>query len=144
MSKYSERAKANYEAKLPIYLFHCCINDNLPTYEEFISFKLDDNIIKKYATEYCQAERTETIDEKSIDCIYEYIKKHKETKEFQYDSTKYLKNFHNILSEDIFSKIISANKCSYCGITLRQINQLSIDGKLYNKSADTRGLYFRS
>lgn len=139
MSKYSERAKANYKAKLPIYLFHCCVNDNIPKYEQFISFKLDDNIIEKYATHYLQAEKGETIEKKSRNSIYEYIKKNKEINEFKYDGGKYLKDFKNVLSEESFNKIISKDECAYCGISLRQINKLGNDGKLYNKRADTRG-----
>jgi len=75
MTKYRARVEANYKAKLPIYLFYCCIYKTEPTYDNFIKYELGDKIIKKYATDYCQAERTELINNIPINKIYEFIKK---------------------------------------------------------------------
>jgi len=139
MTTYSARAKANYEAKLPIYLFYCCINKNTPTYDNFIKYQLDDTIIKKYATKYMQAEKEDEIDGVFRDEIYDCIKEWKKNDNFKYSHVKYINHFQEVLSRNAFEELKSQQKCSYCGISEIQINELGEKGKLYNKRSDTRG-----
>jgi len=61
MATYSDKAKDNFNAKLPIYLFSCCIKDKEPTYNGFLEFELSEEIIHQYASIYLQAERNEKI-----------------------------------------------------------------------------------
>ena len=140
--KYKARAEANYKAKLPIYLFHCCMKQKTPVYDEFIKYKLDDAIIEKYATEYMQAMKGEEIGGVLRDEIYSFIKENKGNKEndiFKYNHKEYIIHFHEVLSENDFEQLISKEECSYCGISLKQIDSLGYEGKLYNKRAYTRG-----
>jgi len=139
VTKYNARAEANYKAKLPIYLFYCCISEKDPNYSDFIEYSLNEDIIKKYASEYLQAERTELIEKIPIDTIYNFIKKWRGDNLFKYQSKKYIEVFEDILSPKDFNSLISKKECSYCGISLRQIEKLGREGKLQNKRADTRG-----
>jgi len=137
--KYKARAEANYKAKLPIYLFHCCIKQKTPVYDEFIKYKLDDTIIEKYATEYMQAREEEEIGGVLRDEIYYFIKENKENDSFKYNNKEYIIHFQEVLSINDFEQLISKEECSYCGISLKQIENLGYEGKLYNKRAYTRG-----
>lgn len=137
--KYEQRAQANYKAKLPIYLFQCCIDKKEPKYEDFLVFVLNKEIIKEYACNYLQAYRTELVQDIPVNQIYEFIKKHKSSKDFQYSKERYLGHFEKVLTYDSFEKLTSEKKCTYCGISLEQIEKLGIEKKLCNKRADTRG-----
>lgn len=139
MTTHADRAKANFDAKLPIYLFDCYMREKEVSYKYFIAFELNEVIIKRYACHYLQAERHESIEEKPVDDIYNYIKKHKNDQEFKYDRNKYVEHFKNILTVDEFNNLISNKKCSYCGISKEQIDTLGRSENLYNKRADTRG-----
>jgi len=140
MASYESKAKDNYNAMLPLYLFDFYLfNNGNPSYVDFIKFKSTNVLINLYATQYFQAKRNELLKGKKIDDIYNFIKKHKNSKEFEYKKEKYLKEFEKILTKDEFNKLLKIEKCSYCGINIKEIYFLGENGKLHNKRADTRG-----
>jgi len=142
MASYEDKAKDNFNAMLPIYLFDFYLYKDgkedvgNPSYEGFIKFKIEGDLIKLYATEYFQAERTESLKNKKINDIYNFIEKHKN---IEYKKEKYLKEFEQILTRDKFKELLNTKECSYCGITIKDIHSLGVDGKLHNKRAETRG-----
>ena len=120
-------------------MFNCCIEDIKPVYSEFIKFKLTENIINEYASNYLQAETYEKIKEKKINVIYNFIQEKKQMAEFQYNANRYKEAFSEILNKDDFDQLIWEHKCSYCGISKEQIREFGEAGKLRNKRSDTRG-----
>ena len=52
---------------------------------------------------------------------------------------EYEKEFQIIFPEEEFNKMLDKTTCSYCGISLAQIEELGKNGKLNNKRSDTRG-----
>ena len=149
MASYEDKAKDNFNAMLPLYLFNFYLYKDgkedvgKPSYEGFIKFEITDKLItdeliEVYATQYFQADRTELLKGKKIDDIYNFIKKYKQSKELEYKK-QYLKEFGKILTRDEFKKLLDSKKCSYCGINIQEIYSLGDKGKLQNKRADTRG-----
>jgi 5-methylcytosine-specific restriction endonuclease McrA len=143
MASYEDKAKDNFKAMLPLYLFSFYLDndeysDRYPSYESFMKFKVTNELISLYTTQYFQAERTELLKGKKIDDIYNFIKKYKQSKELEYKK-QYLKEFGKILTRDEFKKLLDSKKCSYCGINIQEIYSLGEKGKLQNKRADTRG-----
>jgi len=136
---YARKAKDNYNAKLPIYLFTYYIKEKEPSFNDFVNFIIDEKIAKKYACEYFQLELDKLINGKKINDIANYINYKMKENEFVYDGQKYIKHFEKILSRADFNELISIKKCSYCGISKEQISFLGGEKMLYNKRSDTRG-----
>jgi len=90
----------------------------------------------------------EKVGDKFIGC---YVKKY-EAKVQKLKNLK-LKDYEkeNILNKNTFDKLLLNASCEYCGITIKEINKLSEEGKLYTKRArgysmeidqkDPNGLY---
>lgn len=90
----------------------------------------------KYKSFFYHASVYEKINEISIDDIYKKMNKElesiKKEEKFKYDDYK---NQSTVLSFAKLKKLIMSAKCSYCGITIKQINILSTMKQLNTKRA---------
>jgi len=130
--------------------------------KEFEEFEINKPIINAYAANYYQKYYDEKIkykdyNELTVDDIWHSMN-FEQNNLFQLTEYRHRRNinekyvkFYNKLEEtyiDIFKGLFPKEKfdemiknkvCSYCGISVDDINSLGNDGKLYNKRSETRG-----
>jgi hypothetical protein len=158
--KYNEKIEDSFKTKIKIFLFDQANDKKIIEYLEvtsteditstFTTFKLKNNIVNKYSTEYYQFSRKENslyekIDNNLLTVDNNYILANKYLKK---NLNKYSKIYDILLNEyrkeepinrEDFNSLITNTSCSYCGITLDQIEELGANGELHNKRSETRG-----
>jgi len=138
-SKYKQKAVESFDTKFEIFLFDLLSNHmkfNKETAKLFSSFEIKEKHIEKYTSawqiKYNSDEYLGWV--KQID---EEIKRiHEEEKDLISSLKKeYIKeeNFSKLFKYEDFANLYNNEKCFYCGITEKMINQLIEKKKLYKK-----------
>lgn len=134
--KYQSKAKESFRTKKNLYLFTLVINRSELEKEEFLEFNLSDEVVEKYTAEYWQQQGFKSINGILIDDIYDRIK----VLELEYAEQlkelekQYVDEYSRIFPEKDFEKLLKEGNCSYCNITIEQIEQLADKKKLFKKS----------
>ena len=169
MNKYNDKRNDSFKTRYRLFLFEMAFEGETPKklvkkkdiIDVFANFKINDTIIKAYASSYYQKKYDEVVEynnsKLTVDAIWHCMDFEKSNL-FQLTEYRHRKNigeeyveFYNELKEsykDIFgtlfpiaafNKMIKNKKCSYCGISVDDIKSLGEQGKLYNKRSETRG-----
>ena len=160
MATYSSKKEDSFFTKLQIFLFTKAFDGHIDNYiqknrqqdikQEFIEFKLDNEIAELYCSQYYQFETDIEIilnDKKSkIKKIIEnlsirdsYLLSRTNLKKFLGELYDSLLNDYDFMDKQDFDNIVNNNSCSYCGISKEKISQLGDRAKLRNKRSETRG-----
>ena len=127
--KYKSKAEESFETRRNLFLFDLIVRnkklDNI-TIGDFANFKITDEQIKIYATQYFQWERNKWLPFVNLTPDDIYYKLHNWiNKKTQNDAFRkyYIEDLfrHSVFPMDqfstLFDKHITAQKCFYCGIT---------------------------
>ncbi|MGM0530563.1 MAG: hypothetical protein ACQER7_04365 [Bacteroidota bacterium] len=139
-AKYKKKAEASFKTKLNLFLFQCALNEKTSFKDsEFEEFQINEELVKKYTTQYWQWELHEEIENKKIEDLIKSIDKLKEVNKETIKKLKlqYIKSFDRVFSKEDFEKLLDEKECHYCKITEDRIENLCDKGKLFKKS--TRG-----
>jgi len=145
ISKYNSKAKDSFNTKLKMFLYS---NARIPNYSEHIdfnefeSFKIDDDLVKEYTTIYWQLERNKkVIDINSnelniVDDIYKKLVEweQKYIKEIKILEQKYVTNFEKTFPLIEFERLLKEKKCAYCDISIDEVKQLAEKQQLFKKN----------
>jgi len=138
--KYLAKANDSFKTKLNLYLFSKAFHDIWQTLnlEDFIHFKIDDDLVKEYATIYWQYETDYPITpELAIDKMQKQIaqkqielKKEIEKMRLEYINVSFKKKFSLV----DYESLLKTETCAYCGITIHQVTELANNQKLFKKN----------
>lgn len=137
MSKYTEKAKDSFKTKLELYLFSMVLKDVQPCLDSFKDFKIEDDMVHKFANIYWQELPDIEIDCKKISFIEKELAQLKDNsktliKEFE---KYYVENeFPKLFPITEFNKMLKSEECFYCGITKIQIEELGGEHLLSKKT----------
>lgn len=135
--KYHCKAKDSFKTKKNLFLFQVVLNRRLEfTKDDFDKFKVEENLVKLYTTEYWQKMPDERIDGIEISEIYKRLQALEKSSseilmELEY---LYVQSFSKIMTEKDFEKLLSNESCHYCGITKEIIEKLCDKQKLFKKN----------
>lgn len=135
--KYQTKAKDSFKTKINLFLFQAAITKQLNfTKNDFEKFKITDELVKCYTSEYWQQELDYSIYGLKIPEIENAIKLlEKESIEILKELEKeYINTFSRIFPESDFDKLLSKNECHYCKITIEEIEKLGDNKLLYKKN----------
>lgn len=134
---YKSKAKESFKTKMNLFIFSLAINQEESfLIDEFNSFEIREPIINKYVAEYWQMEEVKKINGLNYKEIYQKINQIKDNFKNQIIEceSEYLNNFENVYPREKFDQLIVIEECSYCGITLNEIENLGSNLKLYKKN----------
>ena len=164
--KYKTKMEDSFKTKVQLFLFDKAfswdnldesgcndyyIMSNIETIKkDFKNFEVTNEVANLYSSKYYQLELNSDKSkikhkdkELSIMIIEQrqyFVQKSKEFTEILDALEKeYENDFKEKFSETDFNKMLDKTTCSYCGISLAQIEELGKNGKLNNKRSDTRG-----
>lgn len=140
LKKYKAKAKDSFNTKWKLFLFNHVINkytSNKLTFDEFVKFEIDENIVQIYSAEYWQREREDSINELKIDKIFNTLKN------LDIESVKlknecfvhYEKHFEEkIFQINDFLTLLKEEKCHYCNLTIEKVKLLANKKQLFKKN----------
>ena len=137
LHKYYAKARDSFKTKVNLFLFSIVIEKrDTFTIEDFVNFKISDEIVNLYSAEYWQLPRNSRINGLLIDDIYNKLKALRaENKErLKQLEDYYVKSFKNIFPEEEFELLLSAKRCHYCDISIEDLTKLSEKKRLYSKN----------
>lgn len=164
--KYKTKMEDSFKTKVQLFLFDKAFSwDNLDEKEykdyyiesnietikkDFNDFKISNEVANLYSSRYYQLElnsdeskikhKGKELNIMVIEQRQYFVQKSKEFTEILDALEKeYENDFKGKFSETDFNKMLKKTTCSYCGISLDQIEELGKNGKLNNKRSDTRG-----
>jgi len=137
IQKYKNKAKASFKTKKNLFVFYLAINKELKISDlSFDEFKITDNLVKLYTSEYWQQELDYTINGLKISEIEKRINiiENENIELFTQLEKEYIASFSNIFPESDFDKLLLINECHYCKITVDEIEQLGNRKLLFKKN----------
>ena len=167
--KYKTKMEDSFKTKVQLFLFDKAFSwDNLDEKEykdyyiesnietikkDFNDFKISNEVANLYSSRYYQLElnsdeskikhKGKELNIMVIEQRQYFVQKSKEFSKILEELEKeYEKEFQINFPEEEFNKMLdktTCSYCSYCGISLAQIEELGKNGKLNNKRSDTRG-----
>ncbi|WP_107945759.1 hypothetical protein [Campylobacter concisus] len=164
--KYKTKMEDSFKTKVQLFLFDKAfswdnldesgcndyyIMSNIETIKkDFKNFKVTNEVANLYSSKYYQFElnsdkskikhKGKELNIMIIEQRQYFVQKSKEFTEILDALEKeYENDFEEKFSETDFNKMLDKTTCSYCGISLAQIEELGKNGKLNNKRSDTRG-----
>ena len=164
--KYKTKMEGSFKTKVQLFLFDKAFSwDNLDEKEykdyyiesnietikkDFNDFKISNEVANLYSSRYYQLElnsdeskikhKGKELNIMVIEQRQYFVQKSKESSKILEELEKeYEKEFQINFPEEEFNKMLDKTTCSYCGISLAQIEELGKNGKLNNKRSDTRG-----
>ena len=164
--KYKTKMEDSFKTKVQLFLFDKAfswdnsdekgykdyyIESNIETIKkEFKDFKITNEVANLYSSRYYQLElnsdeskikyKGKELNIMVVEQRQYFVQKSKEFTEILDALEKeYEDDFKEKFSEKEFDEMLAKTTCSYCGISLVQIEELSKRGKLNNKRSDTRG-----
>lgn len=164
--KYKTKMEDSFKTKVQLFLFDKAFSwDNLDEKEykdyyiesnietikkDFNDFKISNEVANLYSSRYYQLElnsdeskikhKGKELNIMVIEQRQYFVQKSKEFSKILEELEKeYEKEFQINFPEEEFNKMLDKTTCSYCGISLAQIEELGKNGKLNNKRSDTRG-----
>lgn len=138
-SLFRRKAKESFKTKLNLFIFNFVINkksdfDN----DSFDQYKINQEDIDLYTTQYYQMESPHTIQGVSVEDIYKKMVSFKTEKFEQIKKLEksYEESFKELFTLDAFKKLLEPEnkRCYYCDITVDIINELANKHKLYKKN----------
>lgn len=137
--KYEKKCGESFQTKLNVYLFYKCIKSDIQTanIDDFMSFKITDEIVDKYAAVYFQEEYDYKIDGGiSVNDVWKEMEgwKRRNEADLAIMEEAYRKAFSSILPFNFFQELVGRKECEYCRITLAGINALLTQRKIFKKS----------
>lgn len=158
MASYNDKLIDSLATKIQLFLFWKSFEkktidiEDIKTYEDFYSkFEITNDLANLYSNTYYQTKLKEKKEilcngkKACVDDICKNIPSKTRIKELLRNELKplkdkYIDRFKNIFPIDSFKNMRDDTTiCSYCGISLAQIEELGKRGKLNNKRSDTRG-----
>ena len=167
MISYESKILDSFHTKLQIFLFYKAFEGSVGTYlknnnidiieKQFENFKLTDSIASVYSSQYYQKTSGEFVSlpkefggknlkvediERNLTIENRYMISKSNMKDLLgtiYDELYKMYHGNPPIDEEDFKKLISSEKCFYCGISKKDINELGDKGMLNNKRSDTRG-----
>lgn len=164
--KYKTKMEDSFKTKVQLFLFDKAfswdnsdekgykdyyIENNIETIKkDFKDFKISNEVANLYSSIYYQLElnsdeskikhKGKELNIMVIEQRQYFVQKSKDFPKILEELEKeYEKEFQIIFPEEEFNKMLNETTCSYCGISLAQIEELGKNGKLNNKRSDTRG-----
>jgi len=147
-SYYLQKAKSSFKARFDLLLYYHITNGNSGTIstDELDKFEIDNHLdlLKEYIQVYWQQEENKSFEIRGrvIEDIYKDMKDWKENNKKNIDSLlkHYIENtFRKVFPRKDFDQLLEPEqKCEYCHITRKQIDDLIDKRKLYKKHI-TRG-----
>lgn len=163
---YNSKMEDSLITKIQLFLFNKAFEQNFKINNYFIEkniedikkdfneFKITNNLANLYSSKYFQLEEDSEITyNNKTKRIMEIVSKLMLNKQYMLSKTNlkehrdifealkevYREEFNKIFPKDEFDNLLKKNECSYCGITIKAIEELGKKGKLNNKRSDTRG-----
>lgn len=139
-AKYAIKAKDSFKTKKNLFVFSLAVGANHTfTYDEFNDFKITDDLVKQYTSEYWQEYEDHIISNWTIKEIAEKIKRIEANniELLKLCEVNYVENFDDIFPKNQFVHLIRKERekgCYYCHITEGEIEKLGIKQKLNKKS----------
>ena len=130
----------SFRTFLTMYLFHLVVEGKEYSSEEFpANFRINDDLVVKYTTEYWQTDRNQTLPGTNlkVDSIYHTMNdlRKKHAGEIIQAKKEY---GETVLNErfpiDAYETVLSQNECDYCGITEKEIQELASKHQLFKKN----------
>lgn len=126
---YQSKAKDSFQTKIRLFVYYRVSRD-IPEFElgDFVSFSISPDLVREYTTVYWQEHVDFKIRKKTIKEI------EKQIDEIETDRKTLIKDceehyvkqrFPEIFPKSDFDTLMKAEACYYCGITLKEINQLA-------------------
>ena len=164
--KYKTKMEDSFKTKVQLFLFdkafswdnsdkNGCndyyIMSNIETIKkDFKGFEVTNEVANLYSSKYYQLDlnsneskikhKGKELNIMLIEQRQYFVQKSKEFTEILDALEKeYEDDFKGKFSETDFNKMLEKTTCSYCGISLAQIEELGKSGKLNNKRSDARG-----
>jgi len=142
-SKFKAKASDSFNTKWKLFLFDYVVykkdSEDL-SLSSFRVFRISNNLINLYTTEYWQKDKEDFINEDlkiKVDVIYKTLKILNESqKELNKDCrTDYINNYEELIfNKEDFKKLLSQESCGYCGMTREKVDQLFEKKMLYKKN----------
>ena len=157
MASYNDKLIDSLATRIQLFLFWKSFDkeviktEDIANYiDEIEQFEITNDLANLYSNTYYQTKLKEkraiSFNYKNayVDNICKNIPSKTKIKELLRNELKPLKDkykekFKNIFPLEEFEKMTKDETCSYCGISLAQIEELGKNGKLNNKRSDTRG-----
>lgn len=164
--KYKTKMEDSFKTKVQLFLFDKAFSwdnpdekgcneyyseSNIETIKkDFKDFKISNEVANLYSSRYYQLElnsdeskikhKGKELNIMVIEQRQYFVQKSKDFPKILEELEKeYEKEFQIIFPEEEFDEMLAKTTCSYCGISLAQIEELGKRGKLNNKRSDTRG-----
>ena len=164
--KYKTKMEDSFKTKVQLFLFDKAfawdnsdekgckdyyIKSNIEIIKkDFKNFKITNEVANLYSSKYYQLElnsdeskikhKGKELNIMVIEQRQYFVQKSKEFPEILEELEKeYETDFRGQFTKEDFDEMLAKTTCSYCGISLTQIEELGKEGKLNNKRSDTRG-----
>ena len=165
-NKYKTKMEDSFKTKVQLFLFDKAfswdnsdekgckdyyIKSNIEIIKkDFKNFKITNEVANLYSSKYYQLElnsdeskikhKGKELNIMVIEQRQYLVQKSKEFSEILEELEKeYEIDFRGKFTKEDFDEMLAKTTCSYCGISLTQIEELGKNGKLNNKRSDTRG-----
>lgn len=136
-SRYLAKAKDSFKTKLSLFLFDHIIKGRLAFDKDYFkNFQITNDLVLLYTTIYWQQKRDFQIEGKAIDHIYHEMKQlRKEHSELiaELEHEYVHGSFSSIFPFPLFKELVSKSQCHYCGISLKEVDQLADKKLLFKK-----------
>ncbi|WP_148799328.1 hypothetical protein [Campylobacter concisus] len=164
--KYKTKMEDSFKTKVQLFLFDKAFSwdnsdekgckeyyseSNIETIKkDFSDFEITNEVANLYSSRYYQLELNSDENKikhkgKELNIIVieqrqYFVQKSKDFLKILEELEKeYEEGFRKKFTEEEFDEMLAKTTCSYCGISLAQIEELGKRGKLNNKRSDTRG-----
>ena len=153
-SKFKSKARESFGTKLNLYLLHKHLREDPGniSMEDFKKFRITEELVNVYTTKYWNWYTDKPFNAipskinykvKTKETINELYKKMKDWREDNSDLIKeirddYIRDFESIFPLKDFENMLKTEKCHYCGITIKMVNDLVDKEQIFKKKL-TRG-----
>jgi hypothetical protein len=145
---YRTKSNASFRTRKRFFIFNCIIKGIQSfTDPDFMNFKIDNELVKLYATEYFQFYSDDKL--KNFNCPLTINEIYCKMMDFEKEHANRFKNLEGRYFNEIFPVIFPLDKfellgkkekCYYCDITLEEVELLVEKGQIFKKSE--RGWHF--
>lgn len=141
IEKYNKLAKKSFKAKWNVYLLDKIIKGKELGIEEndFKNFILTDENVQQYSNDYWQKEAEEKIGNLTVTEIDAIINKFEYGERIlieEYEKNYIEETFPILMPMGDFEKLMSSTQCYHCEISIDEIHELRVKGKLRKKNGE--------
>ncbi len=137
LRKYLSKAKDSFRTKKNLFVFSLVLrSQNTFTLKEFQEFIITEDLVELYTAEYWQKLETEEILNIAVKDIYKQIQQLELNNKSLLVQCEldYIENFEQLFSKDDFQELLNQNQCYYCGLTIKEAEDLADNKKLFKKN----------